>query len=74
VSKAGHHKAKPGHDKVKLTLTVSRGDEVLIRPMRIEDIRLYRNMLDRTSADDLFLRFFSVSTARVLRAQSDRGE
>jgi acetyltransferase len=37
-----------------------QGEEVLIRPMRLQDIRLYRRMLERIPADDLFLRFFGV--------------
>jgi acyl-CoA synthetase (NDP forming)/GNAT superfamily N-acetyltransferase len=47
---------------------LKRGDEVLIRPMRLDDIRLYRKMLDCCSPDDLFLRFFSVvgDTAKAI--------
>lgn len=31
-----------------------RNEEILIRPMRLEDIRLYRKMLESIPADDLF--------------------
>jgi acetyltransferase len=33
------------------------GQEVLIRPIRIEDIRLYQKMLNKISTEELFLRF-----------------
>jgi acetyl-CoA synthetase (ADP-forming)/acetyltransferase len=36
------------------------GQDVLIRPMRIEDIRLYHKMLNSLPAGDLFLRFCSL--------------
>ncbi len=35
------------------------GRDVLVRPMRSEDVRLYREMLDRIPKDDLYLRFCS---------------
>jgi len=53
-----HHLAlRPYPRELESREALRGGREVLVRPIRIEDVPLYRAMLDRIPPDDLLLRF-----------------
>lgn len=57
-ARAGEHLSiHPYPREMEERLTLKDGRDILLRPIRIEDLGLYREMLERIPRDDLFMRF-----------------